>query len=174
MRPSLARGDSVSSGKFGRNLQRKELQQRYPKDAQNPPMFGWKIRLDKWRWKHGLSVNQWPCARTAECCIRLNLNADKYEHVAVFELANLARAIEWELVAVYAPCTEAADEHENPCHFDMAPAEGRLEDLKITLKKFLADVFPGKTPSGAQEIEQALAGRAEFEQVFRVYRDVPA
>lgn len=176
--PGLGRGEERRDGKYLRCLDRHAATRRYADDADGT--FGYRLRPEKWGWRYkdiegGLSVSLSECARAPGCAIAFHPNPELFCHVVELDLPALAAELEIELTAVYDPVPAPGDPptRANPCHFNILPVDVSIDDLIAKLKILMADVFPPgpKSPKQEPERTQALAARARFEAVFRLFRD---
>lgn len=175
IKPDLRPGQSVVKGQFVRNLKHNEALKRFERDG-DPPEFGYRVRAHDWRWTtgdevDGLSVNLRPCARTLLCALLLHPDADMFEHVVVIDLEALAQELKLVVWAIYDPDPDGSD---NPCHFNLVPADVSVEQLIITIKSWSKDIFePSKKPPKRPiDVDVARANLAQYERVFKIYRDV--
>lgn len=171
--PALKVGAERRDGKYWRNLEPDAVTKRYGKDLDDEPRFGWRLRPNKWYWRdregqEGLSVSATDCTG-ALCSILFHPTPEKFAHAVAIDLAAFSFELGMEVVAVYSPVVTAP---ENPCHFDLMPADQALEDLLVQLKDFLQRVYPSTFPATPADIEQALAARAKYETCFSIKRSV--
>lgn len=168
--PPLQSGTTLAEGRFLRNLKPSELQRRFPKDGQDPPEYGWKVKLQSWGWQGGLSVNYSECIPSTCCSLLLHPNSHEYSHVAVLDISRLAEALDCELLAMFKPCTLDADGYDNPCHFELVPNDISLQDLRIKVKAFFRDTFPdNRLPNSEEEKNMARACQQRFQSVVSIY-----
>lgn len=157
--PALRRGDVLDQGEFLRNLRKDHIAKRYPKDADDEPEYGYKLKTRQWRfWGQqvgGLSVNLRSCIHSEACSIALDPNGQDCFHVARIDLGalNTARLMTSPLVAQYDPA------RPNECHFLILARDGTIS-VWMELATALDGPFPGDTKLPTNEEEQAQAKEA--------------
>lgn len=174
-RPKISPYDHVKAGRFIRNLEPDRVANRFPKDGK-PPKFGYRLRPNKWRWDDrsetdGLSVNCEECTGNSRCSVLFHPTPDRFQHVVIIDLEGLAKALGFEIVAIYDPDPGGT---ENPCHFNLRPIGKTIEDLRIAINSWNDTVCsPMKLlPASDDLVVKAVLQREEYERVFKVELDV--
>jgi hypothetical protein len=127
-------------------------------------------RPEKWRWGQapdGLSVNDAE-STSASCSVALHPTPERFTCVVELRLEQLSRALQLDVVAVYAP--EEPDDPtsalHNPFHFVVMPETARIEDLKHRAKLFATDDWPKTLPQNAREAKELTARLETWHSVF--------
>ncbi|QDV56998.1 hypothetical protein [Rosistilla oblonga] len=172
--PDLEKGDTVTRGRFLRNLKKKgEATKRYPGDNDENPLYGLKLSTKFWKNASGngdMSINEQACVSSDVCSIEIHPNSQQYYHVAVLNLAEINRVMgEHIFVAQYLPLKDPPH-GPNACHFELLPLNGSTQSL-FALQTELDKPFPpGKMPDGNDNEIAAKTATAEYQEIVVIRR----
>jgi len=170
--PDMDPGDVTQSGVYLRNLKKNHVSKRYEDDDDGHPAYGFKLSNKHWkdasRQAGDLSVNLESCIHTAECSIVVQVDTDRYFHVARIDLdaLNRARQLSSSFVAIYKP----EDSPKNLCHFEVAPLDGTVSKWQ-ELQALFDRPFPEcKMPRSEGDKATAAAEYREYRSFLDIRR----
>ncbi len=171
----ILKGQCVTRGEFVRNLKNSEVKRWHPKDPDDPPRFGYRVKWPPtWRdaeRSEGISVNARVCLSNLECSIRLHPQAEQFCHVVTIDLALLSERCGYQVLAVYDPI-DAPPDQANPCHFNLMPESEPLDDFLVALGDQLGVPCPKNLPKTTKEEETVRRALSDYSAIFRVERNV--
>ncbi len=169
--PYLERGATVETGQFFRNVLRDQVKKRYEGDADENPVYGFKIHRRHWshadRPPGAMSVNLATCMHSEKCSLALQRGGEQYYHVAILDLGaiNSSDILNFVLVAQYKP----VDDIPNHCHFEILPKDGVVMKW-MEFCAVLDEPFPECKKLPGNEREQQEASKAA--EQYRSFVDI--
>jgi hypothetical protein len=171
-------GDTIDHGFYFRNLKKDHIRQRFERDNEINPKYGYILNKRHWRdaARRGgqISVNLKTCMHSESCSIALHKGGDDYYHVVVINLEALNQIEDFRdspIIAQYDPIDGDASESKNLCHFELAPENSTVIDwMKISI--ILEDSFPPakKLPISEDDKKTAERDFTKYSAYFDIQR----